>query len=100
MNMKKIEMKYVAIAALIPFALLTPISYIQIINWDTGKLVHPAYGLLGVFVLCICSVAGAVVYSVIRLLQKLIYPVGKPWISLVFYIFTLLILIIDILYKM
>jgi len=98
--MKNIERKYVAIAALIPFALLTPFSYIQIINWDTGKLVHPAYGLLGVFVPCICSVAGAVVYGVIRLLQKLIYPVGKPWISLVFYIFTLLMFTTYILYKM
>ena len=98
--MKKIEMKYVAIAALIPFALLTPIYYLGIIEWNTEMSVHPAYGLVFAITPFLCGVTGAIVYGVIRLLQKLIYPVGKPWISLVFYIFNLLIFIISILYKM
>jgi len=98
--MKNIERKYVAIAALIPFALLTPIYYIGIIEWNTGMLVHPTYGLVLAITPCLYGVLGAVVYGVIRLLQKLIYPVGKPWISLVFYIFTLLMFTTYILYKM
>ncbi len=97
--MKHIEMKYVAISALIPFALLTPFSYVVIKNWDMG-IGYPEWILAHAFVPCLFGVIGAVVYGVIRLLLKLIYPVGKPWISLVFYIFTFLIFIISILYKM
>ncbi|NCC47359.1 MAG: hypothetical protein EOM16_10090, partial [Bacteroidia bacterium] len=83
--MKNIEMKYVAIAALIPFVLLAPFSYVVIKNWDMG-IGYPEWILAHAFVPCLFGVTGAIVYGVIRLLQKLIYPVGKPWISLVFYI--------------
>lgn len=87
--MKNIERKYDLIAALIPFAFVAANALWDVRKWDTGSALIvwlPKVALSTCLNGGIFGLVGAIVYGIIRFFQKLIYPAGKPMVSLIIYI--------------